>query len=225
MQLGVVIEELRNNQKNPGSVAVSFRNSKLTRLMQTFLTGHSKTIIIIAVSQDQRLLEETHNSLKFAASAQNVSLGHDRFGRSLKESSKLNISTIQEKSYSMTNMSANQTSILKSFSNFSAFDHKAEESLYFTQGSQDSGSWSSSQNKTKSLCQNNSQASDSDDYKKWRKADLIDDLVYFKDREMELTQVVLTLKNAWKEDEKRMNEERREFQASIFTLIKNYKKS
>ena len=46
MQLGIVIEELRNNQKNPGSVAVSFRNSKLTRLMQSYLTGNSKTIII-----------------------------------------------------------------------------------------------------------------------------------------------------------------------------------
>jgi kinesin family protein 20 len=51
MQLGIVIEELRNNQKNPGSVAVSFRNSKLTRLMQTYLTGNSKTSIIVAVSQ------------------------------------------------------------------------------------------------------------------------------------------------------------------------------
>ena len=53
MQLGIVIEELRNNQRNPGSVAVSFRNSKLTRLMQSYLTGNSKTIIIVAVSQEQ----------------------------------------------------------------------------------------------------------------------------------------------------------------------------
>ena len=45
---------------------------------------------------------------------------------------------------------------------------------------------------------------------------MIDDLVYFKDRESELVQVVMNLKNAWKEDEKLMQEERKEFQGRIF---------
>ena len=88
LQLGVVIEDLRRSQSKPGTVAVSFRNSKLTRLMQAYLTGNSKTTIVVAVSQDPTLTEETQNSLKFAATAQTVqTIGTDRQGRTLPESS------------------------------------------------------------------------------------------------------------------------------------------
>ena len=52
-------------------VAVVFKNSKLTRLMQCYLVGHSKTSIIIAVSNDPTQFQETQNSLKFASTCQN----------------------------------------------------------------------------------------------------------------------------------------------------------
>lgn len=65
----------------------------------------------------------TKSSLKFAASAQTVSLGVDRHGRTLKDSSKLNISTIYDKS------SINQSSIMKSFSNTILEHHKVKRKI------------------------------------------------------------------------------------------------
>ncbi|CBY09236.1 unnamed protein product [Oikopleura dioica] len=168
MQLGIVIEELRNNQKNPGSVAVSFRNSKLTRLMQSYLTGNSKTIIIVTVSQNERFAEETLNSLKFAASAKTVSLGRDRHG--FKDTTKMNMSTIHD----MTNASV----------------------MFKTM----SGTMIDNYNVTFD-----------EDYRKWKKIDLIDDLIYYRDRDRELSASIFAMKNAWKDDEKLMNEERMDF--------------
>ena len=62
---------------------------------------------------------------------------------------------------------------------------KSDDSLFYTRSgvstSSDSGAWSTS---AKSL--------DTEDYKKWKKVELIDDLVYYRDREHELTQGRLT---------------------------------
>ena len=79
-QLGIVIRELKQNQARPGKVAISYRASKLTRLMQTYFTGNSQTTIVVAVNQDPTQQDETTNSLKFAADAQKVALGRNRFG-------------------------------------------------------------------------------------------------------------------------------------------------
>ena len=96
MQLRIVIADLQKMQKGPkkgtNRVAVAFRNSKLTRLMQCYLVGYAKTSIIVAISNDPKQFEETQNSLKFASTAQAVQLGRDRHGHALKEGEKLNIS-------------------------------------------------------------------------------------------------------------------------------------
>ena len=129
--------------------------------------------------QDNRLHEEAHNSLKFAASAQTVSLGVDRHGRTLKDSSKLNVSTIYDRS------NANQSSILKSFSSTILEQNKlkGDESLFYSRSlqhssqmsitSSDSGGWS-----------NGARSLDPEDYKKWKKVELIDDLVYYKEHSL-----------------------------------------
>jgi len=211
MQLGIVIEELRNNQKNPGSVAVSFRNSKLTRLMQSYLTGNSKTIIIVTVSQNERFAEETLNSLKFAASAKTVSLGRDRHG--FKDMTKMNMSTIHD--------STNASVMFKTMSgtmidNYNVTSLKGNESAYFSRPSafqEDNMTISSSETPVCSLT-SSAPASGSfdEDYRKWKKIDLIDDLIYYRDRDRELSSSIVAMKNAWKDDEKLMNEERMDFE-------------
>ena len=93
--------------------------------MQAYLTGNSKTTIVVAVSQDPTLTEETQNSLKFAATAQTVqTIGTDRQGRTLLESTRSNITrlhdnTVKEaqsvyfKTMSSTMLDAHATSIYK----------------------------------------------------------------------------------------------------------------
>jgi hypothetical protein len=44
-----------------------FRDSKLTRLMQSSLSGNANVAVICTVSPSQRCVEETQNTLKFAA--------------------------------------------------------------------------------------------------------------------------------------------------------------
>ena len=94
MQLRIVISELYEQQSKPGCVAVSFRNSNLTRLMQWYLVGNSSTRIIIAISNDPQFREETHQSLEFASKASTVSMGYDKLGR--KSKSRSNVSVIRE---------------------------------------------------------------------------------------------------------------------------------
>ena len=92
MQLRIVIRELQQQQARPNSVAVGFRNSKLTKIMQNYLTGHSATRIIIAISNDPRFREETSSSLEFASTASTISMGRDRKGKRTR--SLLNISEV-----------------------------------------------------------------------------------------------------------------------------------
>ena len=94
MQLRIVIRELQQQQSRPNSVAVGFRNSKLTKIMQNYLTGHSATRIIIAISNDPRFREETSASLEFASTASTISMGRDRKGKRTR--SLLNISEVPE---------------------------------------------------------------------------------------------------------------------------------
>ena len=92
MQLRIVIRELQEQQSRPNSVAVGFRNSKLTKIMQNYLTGNSATRIIIAISNDPRFREETSSSLEFASTAATITMGRDRRGNRTR--SLLNISEV-----------------------------------------------------------------------------------------------------------------------------------
>ena len=94
LQLRMVIGELYEQQSKPGCVAVGFRNSNLTRLMQCYLVGDSTTRIVIAISNDPTFREETYQSLVFASKASTVCMGHDKMGR--KSRSKSNVSVIRE---------------------------------------------------------------------------------------------------------------------------------
>ena len=94
-QLGVVIKEFQNNQVKPGSVFVSFLNSKLIKLMQSYLSGNSKTTILVVANQNPDQSKETVNPLKFAVSAQTVqTLCIDRHGRTLLSSMKMNMTNL-----------------------------------------------------------------------------------------------------------------------------------
>ena len=94
LQLRMVIGELYEQQAKPGCVAVGFRNSNLTRLMQCYLAGEASTRIVIAISNDPAFREETYQSMVFASKASTISMGYDKMGR--KSRSKTNVSVIKE---------------------------------------------------------------------------------------------------------------------------------
>ena len=217
MQLGIVIEELRNNQARPGSVAVSFRNSKLTRLMQSYLTGNSQTTIVIAVSQNPDLNEETINSLKFAASAQTVqTLGIDRHGRALMSSTKLNMTSLLNdqsaalKSMGATMIEAHRTDSFYRNSTMNSINTQSKMTTA-TRDARDScplssleeeQNYSESYNTTNQMSHmSHNHESDEAKYMKWRKKELIDDLIYYKDADKAMRKTLLDMKDAWKQDE------------------------
>lgn len=69
MELGRVIQEL-SEKKEGEDKFISYRNSKLTRVIQHSLGGNAKSVVICTVSPAER--EETKNTLRFASRAQNV---------------------------------------------------------------------------------------------------------------------------------------------------------
>ncbi|KAK4329451.1 hypothetical protein Pmani_000208 [Petrolisthes manimaculis] len=72
------IEALRYNQLQKGSkkreVPVPYRDSKLTRLFQSFFLGRGKAAMIVNISRLPLLFDETLQVLKFSAIAKQVSL-------------------------------------------------------------------------------------------------------------------------------------------------------
>lgn len=68
LALSNCIQKLSHNSKN----FVSYRDSKLTRLLQTALTGNSKTSIICTISESQQCYSETVNTLHFGIKAKNI---------------------------------------------------------------------------------------------------------------------------------------------------------
>ena len=211
LQLGVVIEDLRRNQSKPGTVAVSFRNSKLTRLMQSYLTGNAKTTIVVAVSQDPQLTEETQNSLKFAATAQTVqTMGTDRQGRmTLMESTRSNITRLganDKDSVCFKTMTSTM---------FDAHSSTFKQPASSTSSTTSSGQFSSLENR------NPSAQNWDENYAKWKKVDLIEDLVYFRDRDRENQTLILQMKNAWKEDE----QEKEYYQKETVRLNNEFKQT
>lgn len=71
LTLGTVIHKLSEKKKSH----IPFRDSKLTRLLQTSLTGNgSKMAIICCVTPSSAQAEETENTLKFAERAKKVKI-------------------------------------------------------------------------------------------------------------------------------------------------------
>eukprot|EP00899_Mesostigma_viride_P021453 jgi/Mesvir1/29309/Mv01568-RA.3 len=70
LTLGTVISKL-----SEGNAAhVPYRDSKLTRLLQTSLTGNARITMVCTVTPGSFSAEETHNTLKFAARAKKIEL-------------------------------------------------------------------------------------------------------------------------------------------------------
>lgn len=71
LTLGTVIAKLSDGN----AVHIPFRDSKLTRLLQSSMTGSAARISVIATATPASCqAEETHNTLKFATRAKKVCL-------------------------------------------------------------------------------------------------------------------------------------------------------
>ena len=76
--LGRCIKAIRHNQVHKSQpkkhMMVPFRESKLTRLFQSFLVGHGKASMVVNVSQAPYLFDESLQVLKFAAIASKITV-------------------------------------------------------------------------------------------------------------------------------------------------------
>ncbi|KAK4796179.1 hypothetical protein SAY86_028505 [Trapa natans] len=72
LALGNVISALGDEKKRKEGVHVSYRDSKLTRLLQDSLGGNSRTVMIACISPADINTEETLNTLKYANRARNI---------------------------------------------------------------------------------------------------------------------------------------------------------
>ncbi|KAI8377555.1 P-loop containing nucleoside triphosphate hydrolase protein [Radiomyces spectabilis] len=70
LTLGIVIAKL--TEPNHGNSHIPFRDSKLTRILQTALSGHAKVAVICTISPAITSLEESNNTLKFAARVKKI---------------------------------------------------------------------------------------------------------------------------------------------------------
>lgn len=74
LTLGTVISKLTetNGSKSPGHIP--FRDSKLTRILQTALTGLAKVAVICTISPALQSIEESLNTLKFATRVKKITI-------------------------------------------------------------------------------------------------------------------------------------------------------
>ncbi|CAN4118076.1 unnamed protein product [Withania somnifera] len=70
LTLGTVIGKLSEGKASH----VPYRDSKLTRLLQTSLSGHGHVSLICTVTPASSNMEETHNTMKFASRAKRVEI-------------------------------------------------------------------------------------------------------------------------------------------------------
>ncbi|KAK4433711.1 Kinesin-like protein KIN-7E, chloroplastic [Sesamum alatum] len=70
LTLGTVISKLTDGK----STHIPFRDSKLTRLLQSSLSGHGRVSLICTVTPASSNAEETHNTLKFAQRSKRVEI-------------------------------------------------------------------------------------------------------------------------------------------------------
>lgn len=73
LTLSVIIQRL-SNEKSGASFKqyLPYRDSKLTRLLQSSLSGKAQIAIICAISPTLKCVDESHNTLKFAARAKTI---------------------------------------------------------------------------------------------------------------------------------------------------------
>uniref|UniRef100_A0AAV2L2N8 Kinesin motor domain-containing protein n=1 Tax=Knipowitschia caucasica TaxID=637954 RepID=A0AAV2L2N8_KNICA len=82
--LGKCITALRNNQSDRSKGCVPFRESKLTKLFQSFFCGKGKASMIVNINQCASTYDETLHVMKFSAVAkQVVQVMPERDGRTL----------------------------------------------------------------------------------------------------------------------------------------------
>ena len=76
LTLGNVISKLSGDHKNKGGGGggghIPYRDSKLTRILESSLRGNARIAIICAISVATEAFEETHNTLKFASRAKSI---------------------------------------------------------------------------------------------------------------------------------------------------------
>ncbi|KAL8142885.1 hypothetical protein V2J09_015917 [Rumex salicifolius] len=70
LTLGTVISKLTEGR----ATHIPYRDSKLTRLLQSSLSGHGRVSLICNVTPSSSNLEETHNTLKFAHRAKRIEI-------------------------------------------------------------------------------------------------------------------------------------------------------
>ncbi|KAJ3059356.1 hypothetical protein HK102_010039, partial [Quaeritorhiza haematococci] len=74
LTLGNVISKLTDDKGGH----IPYRDSKLTRILQSSLSGNAKISVICTVSPSSNCMEETHNTLKFAARVKKVQIKADK---------------------------------------------------------------------------------------------------------------------------------------------------
>ncbi|XP_071947720.1 uncharacterized protein [Antedon mediterranea] len=86
LTLGKCIKVLRYNQnhQDKGQKVIPFRESKLTRLFQSFFMGHGKASMIVNVNQCASMFDETMHVLKFSAIAKQVTTVTSKLENKLK---------------------------------------------------------------------------------------------------------------------------------------------
>ena len=60
------------NKKKDRPIHVPFRNSVLTRLLQSSLSGTGRTVLLATVQSELNARDETHNTLMFASRASSI---------------------------------------------------------------------------------------------------------------------------------------------------------
>ncbi|EEF32031.1 kinesin-like protein KIN-7K, chloroplastic isoform X2 [Ricinus communis] len=70
LTLGTVISKLTDGR----ATHIPYRDSKLTRLLQSSLSGHGRVSLICTVTPSSSNCEETHNTLKFAHRAKHIEI-------------------------------------------------------------------------------------------------------------------------------------------------------
>ncbi|XP_065621477.1 kinesin-like protein KIN-7D, mitochondrial [Quercus suber] len=69
-----MIEDVIGKLSEGKASHVPYRDSKLTRLLQSSLSGHGHVSLICTVTPASSNMEETHNTLKFASRAKRVEI-------------------------------------------------------------------------------------------------------------------------------------------------------
>ncbi|KAI8080836.1 P-loop containing nucleoside triphosphate hydrolase protein [Gilbertella persicaria] len=74
LTLGTVISKLTETSNGKPPAHIPFRDSKLTRILQTALTGQAKVAVICAISPSLNSVEESINTLKFASRVKRITI-------------------------------------------------------------------------------------------------------------------------------------------------------